>query len=190
MTIYHNHHIIPKHIGGSNDSSNIKKLTIRQHALAHKKLFEEHGRWQDKEAWLSLSGQITCAEAIKRAQILSNKTRIISDETKIKMSLSHKGKPSAMKGKHHTQKSKEMISLAKKGKQQKESTKKLWSINRTKKFKEGIMFVPTFTGRKHSENHKHKMSLLMSGRKLSEETKLKISLAKRKKAQHVNQSIL
>jgi len=73
MTIYHKHHIVPRHIGGTDEPSNIIKLTIEEHAEAHRLLFEEHGRWQDKVAWLTLSGQMTCAEAIKTAQSLSNK---------------------------------------------------------------------------------------------------------------------
>lgn len=71
--IYHNHHIIPRHAGGTDDSSNLINLTIEEHAEAHKILYEEHGRWQDRVAWLSLSKQITCAEAIKMAQSLANK---------------------------------------------------------------------------------------------------------------------
>jgi hypothetical protein len=31
-TIYHKHHIIPKHMGGTDDLSNIAKLTIEEHA--------------------------------------------------------------------------------------------------------------------------------------------------------------
>tara|TARA_E500000318_G_C3501943_1_gene188737 strand:- start:84 stop:617 length:534 start_codon:yes stop_codon:yes gene_type:complete len=63
MTIYHWHHIVPKHAGGSDDSSNLVRLTVEEHAEAHKLLFEKHGRWQDKIAWMSLSGQIGKEEA-------------------------------------------------------------------------------------------------------------------------------
>ena len=73
MTIYHKHHIIPRHVGGTDDPSNIIKLTIEEHAEAHRVLYEQYGRWQDKVAWLTLSGQISCAEAIKMAQSLANK---------------------------------------------------------------------------------------------------------------------
>jgi hypothetical protein len=59
----HKHHIIPRHAGGSNDSSNIKLLTIPDHAEAHRLLFEQHGRWQDEVAYRMLSGQISAAEA-------------------------------------------------------------------------------------------------------------------------------
>ena len=64
----HKHHIIPKHAGGTNDPTNIVKLTIAEHANEHKKLYEKFGRWQDKIAWLTLSGQITNVEATRIAQ--------------------------------------------------------------------------------------------------------------------------
>ena len=58
MSIYHNHHIIPKHMGGSDDPSNIVRLTVSEHAEAHRKLYEEYGRIQDKLAWQGLAGMI------------------------------------------------------------------------------------------------------------------------------------
>jgi hypothetical protein len=62
-TIYHQHHIIPRHMGGTDDPTNLVKLTIEEHAEAHRKLYEEYGCWQDKVAWKALAGQITHAEA-------------------------------------------------------------------------------------------------------------------------------
>lgn len=61
----HKHHIIPKHAGGTDDPSNIIELTVEEHALAHKKLFEEEGRWQDYIAWQGLSGRIGKEEIIQ-----------------------------------------------------------------------------------------------------------------------------
>lgn len=58
MTIYHIHHIIPKHMGGTDDPSNLIQLTIEEHAEAHRKLWEEHGNEYDRAAWLGLSSQI------------------------------------------------------------------------------------------------------------------------------------
>jgi hypothetical protein len=57
-TIYHTHHIVPRHAGGTNDPSNLIRLTIEEHAEAHRKLYEEHGRIEDYYAWKGLCGQI------------------------------------------------------------------------------------------------------------------------------------
>ena len=59
----HLHHIVPKHAGGTNDSSNLVELTVEEHAEAHRLLWEQYGRWQDKIAWKTLSGQISIQEA-------------------------------------------------------------------------------------------------------------------------------
>jgi hypothetical protein len=60
----HKHHIIPQHMGGTDDPSNIIELTIEQHADAHKKLYEQHGKLEDYVAWKGLSGQINREEVI------------------------------------------------------------------------------------------------------------------------------
>jgi hypothetical protein len=60
----HKHHIIPKHAGGGNEPSNIKKLTLEEHALEHKKLYKKYKRPEDKIAWLALSGQISKQETV------------------------------------------------------------------------------------------------------------------------------
>ena len=63
-TIYHSHHIIPKHAGGTDEPTNLIKLTIDEHAEAHRVLYEKHNRWQDKLAWKSLSGMIDKEEIL------------------------------------------------------------------------------------------------------------------------------
>lgn len=54
----HTHHKIPKHAGGTDDSSNLVELTIEEHAEAHRLLYEQYGRWQDRVAWKGLLGLI------------------------------------------------------------------------------------------------------------------------------------
>ena len=87
MTVYHNHHIIPRHAGGTDDPSNLVKLTIEEHAEAHRKLFETYGRKEDYIAWKGLSGQWTKAEiwGHSRQGVLHTK------ETKEKISMAKKG---------------------------------------------------------------------------------------------------
>jgi len=57
-TIYHNHHIIPQYMGGTDDPSNLIKLTIEEHAQAHRDLYEKHGDCRDKLAYQGLEGLI------------------------------------------------------------------------------------------------------------------------------------
>tara|TARA_B100000809_G_C14617182_1_gene343439 strand:+ start:40 stop:492 length:453 start_codon:yes stop_codon:yes gene_type:complete len=37
-------------MGGSNDPSNIARITVEEHIEAHRKLYKEHGNWQDLAA--------------------------------------------------------------------------------------------------------------------------------------------
>jgi|SaaInlV_120m_DNA_3_1039746.scaffolds.fasta_scaffold08493_5 hypothetical protein len=99
----HIHHIIPKHMGGTDDPENLVELTIEQHAAAHKKLWEEHGYWEDEIAWLGLSGQIgkeeitarLLSEAGKKAGRLHKETQ---RENGRKRGLANKGKNAWNKG--------------------------------------------------------------------------------------------
>ena len=88
----HKHHIIPKHAGGSNDPDNFVYLTIEEHAKAHKKLYEEYGRWEDRLAYEGLSGQIGKDEIWE--EIYKNRKTFLgrkhTEETKKKISESKK----------------------------------------------------------------------------------------------------
>ena len=75
MTLKHIHHIVPKHMGGSDDPSNLVELTVEEHAEAHRKLYEQYGHWQDNCAYLALSGRIGQEEALRMAQGMANKGR-------------------------------------------------------------------------------------------------------------------
>jgi len=68
----HKHHIIPKHVGGSDDPSNLVELTVGEHAEAHRLLWEQYGRWQDYIAWCGLSGRLSKEEIIREKIRLSN----------------------------------------------------------------------------------------------------------------------
>jgi hypothetical protein len=62
----HLHHIVPKHLGGTDEPDNLVELTVEEHAEAHKKLWEEQGRWEDKLAWQGLSGIIDKEELVNQ----------------------------------------------------------------------------------------------------------------------------
>ena len=111
MTIYHKHHIIPRHMGGSDDTSNLVELTIEEHAQAHLDLYNEHGWHQDLVAHRMLLGQVSKAEAIKELQ---KKPKSIA--WKKKMSEAMKGENNPMCGKTGSDKQKAAVSKALKGK--------------------------------------------------------------------------
>jgi len=68
MTIYHWHHIVPKHMGGTDDQSNLVYLTVEEHAEAHRLLYEEYGKKEDYVAWQGLSGMIGRQKIISESQ--------------------------------------------------------------------------------------------------------------------------
>lgn len=82
----HIHHIVPKHMGGTDDISNLIELTIEDHAIAHRHLWKMYGRWEDKVAWMGLSGQLGKEEIIKLAQSNARKGVKLTEQTKKKMS--------------------------------------------------------------------------------------------------------
>lgn len=172
MTVLHKHHIIPKHMGGSDDPSNLIELTVEEHAEAHRKLWEEHGSEYDKIAWLSLTNQIENAEARILAVIEWNKNRIISNETKEKISESMK------KYYSDPQNRKKVSDATKRGMKHwwdnlSQSDKDEW-IEKCKKRPEG--WVPatgwTYT---HTEEAKEAIRQANLNKILSEETKEKVS---------------
>lgn len=53
-------------MGGSDEKDNIVELSIEEHAMAHKTLWEEHGRFEDYLAWQGLSGMTDKQELIRQ----------------------------------------------------------------------------------------------------------------------------
>ena len=72
-------------MGGTDDPSNIKLVTIEDHAEEHRKLFEEFDRQEDKIAWLCLSGQINNAEARLLAHSVRMKGKKLTPEHREKV---------------------------------------------------------------------------------------------------------
>lgn len=98
--VLHKHHIIPRHMGGSDDPSNLIELTIEEHAEAHRVLYEKHGRKEDYLAWKGLSGQIGMDELLKEKMALNS---------------SRPGELNTFYGKKHTEETKRKIAEKKKG---------------------------------------------------------------------------
>ena len=90
MNVMHRHHIIPKHRGGGDESSNIFECTVEQHAELHLALYLEHGDWQDWIAFNGLTGMIGTEECISIAQskgvTKANSARVWTPEMRAKIS--------------------------------------------------------------------------------------------------------
>lgn len=114
--VKHKHHIIPRHMGGSDHPDNLIELSVEDHALVHKALFDEHGRWEDEIAWKCLSGQITQAEAIIESVKRANTGRKHTPEQRQKRSEWMLGEGNHFYGKTHTKKARKKIADAKTGK--------------------------------------------------------------------------
>lgn len=158
--IKHKHHIIPKHAGGTDDLTNIVELTVEEHALAHKKLYEEHGRWEDKIAWLSLSGQIGKDEAIQAARGAANRGKKRTPDQIERM------KEAAKKRIERWKSNPEFMEEM--NKKRSESLKQFIKDNPDKR--ENSLANLNWTGRKHSEETKQKIRERNLGKKVSKET--------------------
>lgn len=101
--IYHMHHIIPRHMGGNDDPSNLKRVTVTEHAEEHRLLWEKHNFIQDYVAWKMLGGQIDKAEAIKLLQSKRDVSYMRTEEYRNKISKANKGKKPWNRGKKGVQ---------------------------------------------------------------------------------------
>lgn len=148
---YHErHHIVPKCCGGTNDKDNLIDLFAQEHFEAHRLLALENPENNKLQiAWWLMYHlkQDNCDYKISAdeyaemkkdiAKILSeiNKNKVITEDTRKKISESHKGKytgennpmygkPSANKGKHLSEETR---------KKQSESEKRSWTEERRQK---------------------------------------------------------
>lgn len=78
--VKHQHHIIPRHMGGTDGPENLILLTVEEHAEAHRKLYEQHGCHQDYVAWKGLAALIGKEEMLVEKSRLGGLTRHISKE--------------------------------------------------------------------------------------------------------------
>lgn len=93
--VLHKHHIIPRHAGGTDDVENLVYLTVKEHAEAHKKLYEEYGRQEDYLAWRGLAGLIGKDDLIRE---------------KCSLNSSRPGELNPFYGKTHTAETRQKIS--------------------------------------------------------------------------------
>lgn len=160
--VFHVHHIVPKCIGGSNDDSNLIKLTVKHHIIAHMLLSKAYPE-NDKLLFAAVmmtsikdeNGNlhrvsVKIAAEISEKYSLGQRGKILSEETKNKMSKSRLG--------HKTSdETKQKISISEKGKE----------VSRETRLKS--------VGKEFSEERKKKLSEISSRIRSDEDRKKKLS---------------
>tara|TARA_R110000822_G_scaffold55754_3_gene141396 strand:- start:765 stop:1466 length:702 start_codon:yes stop_codon:yes gene_type:complete len=160
------HHILPKALGGSDDSSNIVALTAREHFIAHFLLAKMHGgsMWHavtmmSKDRKMN-SRLFEAARKQLSLKMLGNKMTfgsVASKETKDKMSVARRGKA----GRVQSDATKQKLSVINSGKVLSEETRNKISISQK--------------GLKKPDGHGAKISAFLIGKKRTEEVKNKVS---------------
>lgn len=178
------HHIIPKSLNGSNESNNLVNLTAREHFICHRLLTKmtigifkrnmvfamwsmlqrDHSRNKSR---YKINSHLYTILKIQHATAnsLLHKGKIVSIETRKKISSKAKGRVSPNKGKAMSDAQKHKLSIAKTGTFQSSDT-----IARQ---------VASRAGYKHSEETKKKIANSNKGKLvvISAETKAKISIS-------------
>lgn len=208
---YENHHIIPLSLGGSDDPTNIIKLTYREHFLSHKLLYLfTVGMDKSKMGF-----------ALHRMTTINNKNQIYRIKNSREFEKIKKEIYEFIRGENHPSYGKkifkdfqkEKMSNDKMGDKNPMYGKKPWNYGLTKensdvirkysekfseRFKNGEIIIPNqgkkteaglkkisllFKGKPKSESHKKKLSEINRGKKLSDETKQKMSISRKGKKQ-------
>jgi hypothetical protein len=132
------HHIVPKCMGGSNISSNLVRLTAREHFIAHKLLYKYYKTTKLAHAWFSMlrysDNQYRTFTARQYAE---------AKQAHVSALKTYAGNKNPFFGKTHTPQTKESIRLKKLGTRASEETKRKMSekrigVKKTKEHKEKI----------------------------------------------------
>lgn len=101
-----NHHIIPRHEGGSNNKDNLIKLSLKDHIQAHKIRYEAYGNKYDYSAYNYMLGQSAEAKkAICSENGKKSKGRKLTEEHKQKLREASSGERNHFYGKTHSEES-------------------------------------------------------------------------------------
>ena len=195
-----NHHIIPKSLGGTNDTANLVKLTAREHFICHlllpRMVTGIHKRNMCFALWSIITMDHSTArtrykinskmfQAIKtqvaQAKSELHKGKTVSEETRKKISAARKGQLSPNKGRSMSEEQKQKLSKAHTGKIVARSTvdkilesRKGYKHSEDTKRKISAGQVGKIMPAK-TEEQKRVVSEKLKGRIFSEETKRKMS---------------
>ena len=167
--------LIENYENAINDKTQTWHCHHRRETIFSKKDLIEIGEYYNRPACELIF--LTKSEHIK----LHHLGKPLSEDTRRKLSEANKGKPSWMKGKHHSEESCKKISEAKKGKHLSAESRK--KISEAKKGENNPRFgKPAWNKGKHlSEETRTKLSEANNGKHHSEETRKKISEANKGK---------
>jgi hypothetical protein len=70
--MFHTHHIIPKYKGGTDEKSNLVKVTVTQHAMFHYCNWKLWGNKEDWLAWRGLTGEIGKEEMVHKLRMIAS----------------------------------------------------------------------------------------------------------------------
>ena len=173
------HHIIPKSMGGDNSTSNLVKLTAREHYLVHWLLYKIHKNYKMADAWWMM----TSSSSSNKHRRYTSHTFKYSREAAAKSSgdrmkgVDHTGTKNPMFGKKHSDKTKSLMSNnmkgpnshrygkpgANKGITLSEATKLKMCIAAAKRIKClycDFISRPASISRYHNENCKYKYNII------------------------------
>lgn len=191
------HHIVPKCIGGTNDKSNLIVLSAKEHIIAHILLSEMYP--DSNSLKYASSAMLACTSATSERKNIDDLDLLAELREKSRdFFKSLTGDKNPFYGKHHTEKTKKILSSYKKGIPLSEETKQKMSIahKNNPPSKEHIQYMikrkaelgpytnseetrrkisEANKGRITSQSTREKLSKAHKGKKLSEETKKKLS---------------
>ena len=186
------HHILPRCLGGTNETTNLVKLTAREHYIAHLLLAKIYNTYGMYAAVIYMQ---TGRFKNRKFKFNSRLYQKIREEFANKMSQKMKGKTSWL-GKHHSEETKRKIAEANKGRYigrtptwlvgkqlSEEHKQKVAEANTGKQwFNNGIKSIWAFEcpegfvrGRYLQEESRKKMAGSHKGKHLSEEHKQKVA---------------
>ena len=111
-TYYEYHHVVPKSEGGNDDERNIVKLTAREHYIAHLLLAKIYDDYAMHAAVMFMQ---TCRHKVRKFKFNSHLYEKFKHAFSAKLSAVMKGRPSPMKGMHHSAETRAKLSEALKG---------------------------------------------------------------------------